>query len=179
MFRKLQPVSDLQRAQRFDDFDLTANRAGMFSHRQRWRYVGARLGDHLLGALVVAFAAGLIVDLAVRFLGYRADPTAMAVAGAIILIAALVLFAIRVRAAFRPAVKSVSGQVAKHEVVPLDGVPLEEVLIGSATFFVRPEVLDILDEDMIYKVYYLERSPRAGGNLLLSTEALGTAPAGD
>jgi hypothetical protein len=33
-------------------------------------------------------------------------------------------------------------------------------------------VYDVLDEETTYRVYYLARSPRSGGNLILSIEGV-------
>jgi hypothetical protein len=168
MFRQLKPVSDLQRTERFDDYDLVANRAGTLSSRQRWRFVGAQLAEHALGALTAVFIFALLVNM------FRLAPSleviGLVVAG--VLIAAVILFVIRVRAALVAGVKSVSGLLAKHEVIPLDGLPLEEVAVGQTLFYVRPDVYDVLDEETVYRVYYLARSPRSGGNLILSIEGV-------
>jgi hypothetical protein len=179
MLRRLEPVSDLQRAQRFDDYDLAANRSGALSDRQRWRFVEARLGEHLLGGLIVAFAAALLTNILIDRLAIAPGLDMIGIGLAIIFVAALVLAVIRISRALRSEVKSVSGSVEKHEAVPLAGVELEEVTIGHTKFFVPWALYDILDEDAIYKVYYLERSPRVGGNMMLSVEVVGTIPSED
>jgi hypothetical protein len=176
MFRRLEPVSDLQRAQRFDDYDLTANRTGSLSARQRWRFVEARLGEYLLGGLVVAFAAALIVNIVIDRLSVAPGLDVIGIGLAVILAGALLLAVIHIARALRSPVKSASGPVEKHEAVPLAGVELEEITIGHTPFFVPWDLYDILDEDTIYKVYYLERGPRVGGNKLLSIEVIGHVP---
>ncbi len=176
MFRHVEPVSDLQRTQRFDDYDLAANRAGALSERQRWRFIVARLGDHLLGALIVAFAAALIVNILIDRFTLAPTLDMIGIGLAVIFAGALILAVIHIVRALKSTVKMASGPVEKHEAVPLTGVELEEVTIGRATFFVPWAMVDILDEDAIYKVYYLERSPRIGGNMLLSAEVIGNLP---
>jgi hypothetical protein len=179
MFRHLQPVSDLQRIQRFDDYDLAANRAGTLSARQRGRFIGARLAEHLLGALVAAFSAALITNIVIDRLQVAPTLEMIGAGLAAILVAALILFAVHIRRGLKSSVKSASGAAAKHEVVPLAGIALEEVSVGHTSFYVRPDVYDILDENTIYKAYYLERDPRVGGNLLLSVEVVGSVPPDD
>ncbi len=176
MFRQLQPVSDLQRTQRFDDYDLAANRTGALSERQRWRFVWARLGEYLFGALIVAFAAAYVANMLITWLGAAPGLDLIGFVAAILLVAALVLAAIQSARGLRAAVKSASGQVEKHEAVPVAGLALEEVTIGKTVFFMPSEVFAILDEDAIYNLYYLERSPRVGGNMLLSVEVVGSVP---
>jgi hypothetical protein len=168
MFRQLKPVSDLQRAQRFDDYDLVANRTGNLSSRQRWRFMGAQLAEYLLGALTAVFSLALLANM----FQYAPSPEVIGLVVAGVLIAAVILFVIRVRAALIAGVESTSGLLAKHEVIPLDGLPLEEIAVGQTLFYVRPEVYDVLDEETTYRVYYLARSPRSGGNLILSIEGV-------
>jgi hypothetical protein len=168
MFRQLKPVSDLQRTQRFDDYDLLANRAGTLSSRQRWRFFGAQLAEHTLGMLTAVFIFALLVNM------FQLAPV-LEVIGLVVaaaLIAAALLFVIRVRAALKAGVQSVSGLLVKREVIPLDGLPLEEIAVGQTLFYVRPDVYDVLDEETVYRVYYLTRSLRTGGNLILSIEAV-------
>ncbi len=164
----MQPVSDLQRAQRFDDYDLVANRSGLFSTRQRRRYVLALLAEHALGALVIGFGFALVVNI------LRLAPDLATIGFVLLIIAAvmLALFVIRVRSTVSQPIRSVYGPVSKYESVLLDGVRLHEIVVGNTTFYVRPEVGQALDDEIAYKMYYLERSPYAGGNLLLSTEAI-------
>ncbi len=169
MFRRIQPVSDLQRAQGFDDYDLAANRAGKLSARQRWRYLGARLGEHLLGALLVLFVAALFVN----WLSLAPTLELIGAMFAIAIAAALVLFAIRSYPAVKYGVKTSNGPLEKHEIAPLGGLSLDEISVGPTRFFVRPEVWLVLDDSVPYKAYYLERSPRAGGSVLLSIESAG------
>ena len=169
MFRQLQPVSDLQRVQRFDDYDLTANRAGGLSVRQRWRYLGMCLGEHLLGGLVVLFALALFIN----WLRFAPSLDLIAVLFALIGIVALLIFGFNVYRSLRNGVKTTSGPLEKHEIAPLGGLPVDEISIGPTRFFVRPEVWLVLDDSTEYKAYYLERSPRAGGTVLLSIESVG------
>lgn len=169
MFKPIQPVSDLQRAQRFDDYDLAANRAGNLSVRQRWRYIGARLSEHLLGALLVLF----VVALFVRWFGLAPSLALIGALFAVTILAALALCVIRVYPALKGGVKASSGPLEKHEIAPLAGLPLDEISVASTRFFVRPEVWLVLDDSIPYKAYYLERSSRAGGSVLLSIESAG------
>ncbi len=169
MFRPIQPVSDLQRAQRFDDYDLAANRAGQLSARQRWRYLAARLGEHLLGALIVLFCVALFVN----WLGLAPNLDLIGALFAVTILATLLLFAIRTYPTLKSGVKIINGPLQKHEIAPLGGLPLDEISVGSLRFFVRPAVWLVLDDSVPYKAYYLERSPRAGGPVLLSIESTG------
>ncbi len=168
MFRQLKPVSDLQRTQRFDDYDLTDNRAGKLSSRQRWRFLGEQLVEHGLGALVVLFAFALLVNMfhlapSIEIIGFVV---------AVIVIVTLILYVYHVRTILKPGIQSVSGAVEKHEFMPLDSLPLEEITIAQTAFYIRPDVYDILDDEINYRVYFLPRSPRLGGNLILSVEAV-------
>ncbi len=168
MFRQLKPVSDLQRTQRFDDYDLTDNRAGKLSSRQRWRFIGGQLAEHGLGALVTLFAFALLVNM------FQLVPS-LEIIGLVVAVtvaATILLLVYHVQTILKPGVRSVSGSVEKHEFMPLDGLPLEEVTIAQTAFYVRPEVYDILDDEINYRVYFLPRSPRYGGNLILSVEAV-------
>ncbi len=172
---RLQPVSDLQRAQRFDDYDLTANRNGVLSSRQRWTILGIRLLEHLIGVLVVVLAAALIIntfqmDVPIEWLGLTLGS---------LLLATLLLWGLRARAALISSVQSATGELSQRRPLLLGGAPFEEVAIGLVSFYVRPEVYDVLDEGAIYKVYYLERNPRLGGNVLLSAEVIRDAPSDD
>jgi hypothetical protein len=169
MFRPIQPISDLQRVQRFDDYDLAANRAGELSTRQHWRYLAARLGEHLLGALIVLFFVALFVN----WFGLAPSLDLIGALIAVALLAALVLFALRTYPTIKNGVKAISGPLEKHEIAPLGGLPLDEISIGPTRFFVRPEVWMVLDDSAPYKAYYLERSARAGGCVLLSIESTG------
>lgn len=164
----MQPVSDLQRAQRFDDYDLVANRSGVFSARQRRRYIWARLAEHALGALALVFGFALLVNI----LRLAPDLATIGLVLLIVVIVMLALFVIRVRSGLAKPIRMVSGLVSRFDSVLLDGVRLHEIIVGNTTFYVRPEVGQVLDEDLTYKLYYLERSPYAGGNLLLSAEAI-------
>ena len=164
----MQPVSDLQRAQRFDDYDLVANRSGTFSARQRRRYIWTLLAEHALGALVIVFGFVLLINM----LRLTPDPATIGLVLLVVILVMLALFVIRVRSGLARPIRSVSGPVSRFDSVLLDGVRLHEIIVGNTTFYVRPEVGQVLDEDLIYKLYYLERSPYAGGNLLLSAEAM-------
>ncbi len=168
MFRQLKPVSDLQRVQRFDDTDLLANRDGTLSSRQRWRFIGTQLAEYMLGALTAVFGLALLANM----FQYAPSPEVIGLVVAGVLLIAAILLVIRVRAALATGVKSTSGLLAKHEVIPLDGLPLEEIAVGQTLFYVRPDVYDVLDEETTYRVYYLARSPRSGGNLILSIEGV-------
>ncbi len=168
MFRQLKPVSDLQRIQRFDDYDLSDNRAGKLSARQRWRFMGEQLAEHALGALTVLFAFALLVNT------FRLTPSldVIGLVVAVTVVVTLLLYVYHVRTILQPGVRSVSGSVEKHEFMPLDSLPLEEITIAQTAFYVRPDVYDILEDEINYQVYFLPRSPRLGGNLLLSVEAM-------
>ncbi len=167
MFRQLKPVSDLQRTQRFDDYDLVDNRSGKLSSRQRWRLIGGQVAEHALGALVALFAFALLVNM------FQLAPTVeiIGLVAAVIVIVTALLCVFHVRAILNEAVQSVSGSVEKHEFMPLDSLPLEEITIAQTAFYIRPDVYDVLEDETNYRVYFLPRSPRLGGNLILSVEA--------
>jgi hypothetical protein len=182
MLRRLQPVSDLQRAQGFDDFDLAENRKGAISVRQRVRLIGARLAEQILAIILVMFVFALVIDRLSLATSLTLDEIALVLATAVIVMAILLVF--RVRRAFASGVKSASGQINKYHAAPLAGFPLEEITVGQSKFLLQPDVYDILDEDASYKLYYLERKLRAGGNVLLSMEVVPAltpdpAPAGE
>ncbi len=168
MLRQLKPVSDLQRTQGFDDYDLTDNRAGKLSSRQRWRFVGGQLAEHALGMLVALFAFALLVNM------FHLAPSIeiIGLVAAVMVVVSALLFVYHVRAILKPGVQSVSGTVDKQDVMPLDSLPLEAIRIAQTAFYVRPDVYDVLDDDGTYKVYFLPRSQRLGGNLILSVEAV-------
>src|SRR5256885_1237842 len=100
MLKPLRPVSDLQRVLRFDDYDLTANRGGLLSTRQRWKFIGARLVEHFLAALTITFIAAWIANT----LGYQPELDIIAITLALIVTLTALLFAIRIRPAFAKAV---------------------------------------------------------------------------
>lgn len=162
----IQPVNDLQRVQRFDDFDLTANRAGQWSKRQRSRYAAARLGEHLLGGLVFCLSAAVIIHA----VGLALTLEAIGLTLLAILVVTLASCAIRLYAALKKPIQSISGTVSKRDYVPPIGYPLAMVTVGKQQFYVRPDLYQLLEEDGVYKVYFVERSPRAGGNLFLTVE---------
>lgn len=166
----IQPVNDLQRVQRFDDFDLTANRSGQWSKRQRYRFAAARLGEHLLGGLVFSLALAIIVNIFGLF-GFVPELNLIETGVWAILVVTLIAWAIRLNAAFKKPIRIVDGVVSKRDYVPPIGYPLAMLTVGNQQFYVRPDLYQLLEEDSVYKVYYLERSPRAGGNLFLSVEA--------
>ena len=166
----IQPVNDLQRVQQFDDFDLTANRAGQWSKRQRNRFAAARLGEHLLGALVFSFSLAVIVHILGLF-GFAPELNVIGIGVAAILVVTIVLWAIRVNSALKQPIRLVDGVISKRDYVPPIGYPLAMLTVGTQRFYVRPELYPLLEEDNTYKVYYVERSPRAGGNLFLTVEA--------
>jgi hypothetical protein len=174
MLRRLQPVSDLQRAQGFDDFDLAANRKGILSPRQRLRLIGERLAEQGLAILMVMFVFALAIDRLSLATSISLDQIGLVLATAVIVMAILLIF--RLQRVFAPGVKAASGSIIKYHAAPLDGFTLEEITVGHTKFLLRPEVFDILDEDATYKLYYVERKLRAGGNLLLSMEVQGAAP---
>jgi len=177
MFTSLKPVSDLQRLQRFDDYDLTANRSGVLSPRQRGRFLLARLLESLGGALIAAFLTLALLNSLEPFQP-PAPPESrliVIVLGAWFLIFTL-LFILRIRPAFSASVAHVEGRVRKDEPVPLGGLWIEQICIGAARFYVPYSVFDFLEEDATYKVYYTERGSLAGGKLLLSAELIAPAP---
>jgi hypothetical protein len=168
MLRRLQPVSDLQRVQGFDDFDLAANRKGTLSPRQRLRLIGARLAEQILAILLVMFVFALAIDRLSLATSITLEQIELVLATAVIVMAILLIF--RLRRVFAPGVKAASGPINKYHAAPLDGFALEEITVGQTKFLLRPDVFDILDEDASYKLYYVERKLRAGGNVLLSME---------
>lgn len=177
MFRSLKPVSDLQRLQRFDDYDLTANRSGVMSIRQRGRFLLARLAESLGGALIAAFLTLALLNSLQPFQS-PAPPESrliVIVVAAWFLIFAL-LFVLGIRPALSASVAHVEGGVRKDEPVPLSGLWIEQITIGAARFYVPYVVFDFLEEGAIYKVYYAERGALGGGKLLLSAELIAPAP---
>lgn len=175
MLKTLKPVSDLQRVQRFDDYDLTANRSGTLSVRQRWRFIGTRLAEHAIGALTVMFFATLLIDTFSRLL----IPNMIAPVIVLIFLVTLISFVLSVRPALQQNVLSVKGVLRKDFAIPLDSISVEEIAIGPQRFFIRYELYDVLDEDAVYQAYYLKRGQRGGGNLLLSVELITAAPSDD
>jgi hypothetical protein len=171
MLNALKPVSDLQRVQRFDDYDLTANRAGVLSSRQRWRFVGARLANHTLGVVTILFSFALIVNGLFLVPG----PTPIALIFAVVMVIALISLILSVRPAFQKDVTTVKGILRKDFALALDSMPFEEIAIGPVRFYAHHDLYDVLDEEAIYQAYYLKRSQRAGGNLLLSVEMIAPA----
>ncbi len=156
----VQPVNDLQRVQHFDDFDLAANRG------QKLRFAAARLGEHFLGALVFSLAAAVIVHA----ISLAPTLNMIGLAFAVIVLVTLALWAIRLYLSLQKPVQSIDGVVSKRDYIPAIGYALALVTVGTKQFYVRPELYQLMEEDGIYKVYYVERSPRAGGNLFLSVE---------
>jgi hypothetical protein len=176
MTMQLQPVSDLQRTQRFDDFDLTANRAGSLSGRQRRNILWLRLLEHTIGALVVLLAVALIINL-LQFTFSSVELFGVAIGVFLLLTVALWIY--RTRSTLMSPVRSAEGILALQSPVVLGGAPFDEIAIGKVLFYVRPEVFDVLDEGAVYKVYYLERRQHLGGNVLLSAEVIKPAPLED
>ena len=172
MVKQLRPISDLQRVLRFDDYDLTANRSGLMSIRQRWNFIRARLLEHFLGALTVSY----VVAWAINALNLAPNADMILIGGAVLLGITAVLFAIRIRPAFAKSVTAVRGKLAIRDVIPLNGLALEEVAIASMPFFLRYHVFDILDDGATYNAYYLKRDLKVGGNQLLSLEFIAPAP---
>ena len=168
----MRPVSELQRTVRFVDYDLTANRAGLLSRRQRIGYVGARLMEHLAGALTAGFSLAWVANA----LHFSADLVTIGWASAAILLVTAIYFGLHIRPAFAKSVVTVKGPLKKHSVAPLEGFPYEQISIGTELFFVRPEVYDFLEEEAIYLAYYINRSPRVGGPNLLAVELIAPAP---
>jgi hypothetical protein len=175
MFTSLKPVSDLQRVQHFDDYDLTANRAGTLSPRQRGRLILWRLVESLGGAVIAAF-----LTLGI-FNGFQA--VAVLSQSSMILIVLVVwflifavLYVLRLRIMLSAKVMSTDGRVRKDEPVPLRGLWIEQITIGPARFYVPFAVFDFLEEGATYKVYYIERGTLSGGKLLLSAELIAPAP---
>src|SRR5262245_875543 len=113
----MQPVNDLQRVQRFDDFDLTANRAGQWSKRQRLRYAAARLGEHLLGGLVLCLGLALIIRIFTLF-GIVPELNLIGLGGATILVVTLLSWGVRVYWALRKPIQAINGVVSKRDYVP-------------------------------------------------------------
>ncbi len=174
MLTSLKPVSDLQRVQHFDDYDLAANRTGVFSPRQRRHFILARLLEHLAGALVAAF---LILAMWSNFQRtVVSDPRLIAIVVVLAILCFAILFMLRIRLAFSPVVKALEGQVRKDEPLPVPGLLMEQITIGAGRFYVPFPVFDVLDEGAIYRVYYVERGKAAGGKLLLSAELITPAP---
>lgn len=173
MLQRLQPVSELQRIVHFDDYDLAANRAGLLSRRQRIAFIGTRLMGHLAGALTGAFSLAWLANT----LHYVPAPETIGLTcGAILLITAI-CFSSHIRPAFAKSVVTIKGPLKKLSVAPLEGFPYEQVSIGTELFFVRPEVYDFLEENAVYLAYYLNRSQRVGGPILLAVELITPAPA--
>lgn len=166
----IQPVNDLQRVQHFDDFDLTANRTGQWSKRQRYRFAAARLGEHLLGGLVFSLSVAIIVHILGLF-GFAPELNVIGLGVVAILVVTLALWGVQVYTALKQPIRSVDGVISKRDYVPPIGYPLAMLTVGTQQFYVRPTLYQLLEEDSAYKVYYVERSPRAGGNLFLSVEA--------
>jgi hypothetical protein len=175
MLNALKPVSDLQQAQRFDDYDLIANRANMLSARQRWRFVGTRLAEYSLGTVTTIFFIALLTDT----LALTSALNTISLSLALVPLVALILFFLSIRPVFQKNVLSIKGVLRKDFAIPLDSVPFEEIAIGPERFYIRYELFDVLDEDAVYQAYYLKRSKRSGGNLLLSVELIEAAPPED
>src|SRR5690349_830298 len=108
MFRQMQPVSDLQRLQHFDDTDLAANRAGKLSARQRVQFILARLGEHLLGAIIVLFAVALVSNV----LRLAPNLELIGVMFAAVFLVTILLLAVRAYRALKTGVKAASGRLA-------------------------------------------------------------------
>ena len=172
MLTALKPVSDLQRVQRFDDYDLTANRSGVLSTRQRWRFIVTRVAAHALGAIT----ALLIFALAINTLVLTVALNTMLGVLAVILILTLISLGLSLRPAFQKEVVSVKGLLRTDFAIPFDSAPFEEVAIGPMRFYISFELFEVLEEGAVYQVYYLKRGQRVGGNLLLSAELLEHAP---
>jgi hypothetical protein len=175
MLSALKPVSDLQRVQHFDDYDLTANRAGVLSTRQRWRFVRARLAGHALGTLTTCFSLALVTN----GLFTASQLTIIGLTFALVVTIGLGSFVLSLRPVFQKDIPSVQGLLRKDFAIPLDSVPFEEIAIGPERFYVRYELYDMLDEGAVYHAYYLKRGHRLGSNLLLSVELIQAAPPED
>jgi hypothetical protein len=171
----LRPVSELQRTVRFDDYDLSANRAGLLSRRQRIGFIVARLLEHFAGALTAGFSLAWVANT----LHFSTDLVTIGWASAALLLVTAIYLGLHIRPAFAKSVVTVKGPLKKHSVAPLEGFPYEQISIGTELFFVRPEVYDFLEEDAVYLVYYIHRSPRVGGPSLLAVEPISPAPAED
>ena len=161
-----QPVSELQRTLRFDDYDLVSNREGLFSRRQRVRFIRSRLFDHLLGALTIAFLVAWILN---QF-KYSPQPEILLAGSGFILAGTLLMLLINLRPAFDKSVQVTQGKLLRHSVIPLNGLFLEEISIGATMFYIRPQEGAALHDGATYRVHYLKRPIRIGGNLLLSIE---------
>jgi hypothetical protein len=173
---QLQPVSDLQRAQHFDDYDLTANRAGTLSRRQRRYFLAMRLLEHTIGSLVLLFGGALVIN-ALQLSVISLEWLVLLIG--LILLATIGLWLFRARSALKLPVIAAQGLLTVQSPVVLGGAPFDEVAVGKIPFYVRPDVFDVLDVGAVYKVYYLPRDRRLGGNVLLSAEVIRAAPSDD
>lgn len=175
MLSALKPISDLQRAQRFDDYDLTANRSGVLSTRQRWRFVGNRVASHALGALTALF----IFALAINTLFLTLELSTVGLIVAIVVALALLSLALSLRPVCQKEVVSVKGPLRTDFGIPADSAPFEDIAIGKVRFYISPELFEVLEDEAVYQAYYLKRGRRVGGNLLLTVELLEHAPEED
>jgi hypothetical protein len=172
MWSSLKPTSDLQRAQQFDDYDLAANRLGVFSARQRRRFLIRSLVNHTFGLLTSV----MVLAVSVHNLSLRPNLGQIEDVFILLLVMMIVSFVISVRPLFLPNVETVTGLLRKDTNFALDSLQLELVVIGPQLFYLAMTVFDALDEGAIYRVFFLKRAERIGGNLLLSMELVEDAP---
>lgn len=166
-----QIVRNIQRQPYFSERDVEFNVKGTLSRRQRWRYTLARLAEHLLGGLMVYFWFAVLVssfDISVSL------DMILAVLGLTVAIT-LILFAIRVRAAFENRVKVAQGRLSKRIVLD-SGWPLFVAAIGEMLFFIPSSLYEAVEDNAVYKGHYLERPKQIGGSVLLSVEFVEAAP---
>jgi hypothetical protein len=161
-------IKILQDLQYFTSNDLATNQKGLLSRPQRVRYVVSRLIEHLLGGLAVFF----VVVIVIHILQLNPDNDAVSAIIGALAILSLILFAIRVRSAFEARVKLIRGRVAKRVIWQSSDWPLFAATVGRNLFYIPLPLYETLEEDGLYNAYYLERSPRVGGSILLSAEQL-------
>ncbi len=161
-----QAVGSMERTGGFGEQTLVANRAGVLSREQRWRFIRVRLAEHALGALTALFVFALVV----YGLGLAPALEAIGLALAVVLAASVLLLALHLRPAFGAQVKACTGRLERRAFLAADGWPIYAVTLDGKAFFLRMSVYDALEDGAVYKAYYLERSPRAGGPVLLSVE---------
>jgi hypothetical protein len=159
-------VRILQTLQSFNTDDLAANQRGVLSHRQRRLYALGRLFEHVIGAMVATYLFYVVT----RILGQPLDSDSLRTAFGLITILALILFAIHIRPAFETRVKTIQGRLAKRVII--SDWPIFVITVGKVLFYIPYIMYEALEDDALYNAYYLERSQRIGGNVLLSTEFL-------
>lgn len=148
----------------FDAQALTANQRGLLSTGQRWRYIGARLAEHLLGSLIATFLLVMLIA------GFRLTLTLTALIFIVAFVggSTLILFGLSILPAFGIRLKSVQGVLAKRVITPYGDWPQCAITIADVLFYVTPTVFDALIEDGVYQANYLLRRVRNGGNVLIS-----------